>query len=546
VTLKGTGLQLWLVFYKANPRCNELVPDLELENGYLISFEKVGNFYKNLKFGPFKTYGATRCYSIKEAVENKKPTIARFCIAEMDAPRVYRWYKLLLMNFQTVYYTNFSSFTLDYLIEFARLITCFCSLFYFLFVIDSLRTQKLTLFEFLLFITFSILGLIFICSGQDLITIYLSLELLSFAFYFLASFKKTSMYSLDSAILYFITGAISSSFFLLGSSFIYGSSGSVYLKDFFILYGSQDLPLLISNISTNYFEWVNFKGILFFTSSFLEIGIVMILFSLFVKIAAAPFYLWSLEVYEGSPSVATFFFAVLGKFSIVVLILKLFYEYFLFLKTSQIYFIITGVISVVVGSFGGITQRKLKVFIAYSSVVSVGYALLLLSSESIFCKSITVFFLFINIVFGLNTWFCIVSMKLKKRGFIGSKESKEIGDLSNLSSSNFALSYSFAVNLFALSGLPCVVGFLIKLHLWLPLVCKTYYFIIFCCFLFGIISTYYYVRVIKVMFFENDRTGNLYLGIKTKVTSIFGFLTIFSLAGLLFPNQVITFYEHLS
>jgi hypothetical protein len=67
VTLKGTGLQLWLVFYKANPRCNELGPDIELENGYLISFEKVGNFYKNLKFGPFKTYGATCCYSIKRS-----------------------------------------------------------------------------------------------------------------------------------------------------------------------------------------------------------------------------------------------------------------------------------------------------------------------------------------------------------------------------------------------------------------------------------------------------------------------------------------------
>jgi NADH:ubiquinone oxidoreductase subunit 2 (subunit N) len=122
-----------------------------------------------------------------------------------------------------------------------------------------------------------------------------------------------------------------------------------------------------------------------------------------------------------------------------------------------------------------------------------------------------------------------VSLKLKKEGgFIGSKE---IRDLSNLSSFNFALLYSFAVNLFALSGLPCVVGFLIKLHLWLPLVCKTYYFIIFCCFLFGIINTYYYV---KVMFFENDRTGNLYLSIQTKVTSLFGFLTVFSLAGLLF------------
>jgi len=116
------------------------------------------------------------------------------------------------------------------------MLICWFSAFYFLIVSNFLKEQKLTSFEYLLIILFAVLGLLLMCSSNDLLTAYLSIELSSLAFYILASFRKVSSYSVESGIKYFITGAVSSTFFLLGSSFIYGFTGSINFSDFFFLF----------------------------------------------------------------------------------------------------------------------------------------------------------------------------------------------------------------------------------------------------------------------------------------------------------------------
>jgi len=172
------------------------------------------------------------------------------------------------------------------------------------------------------------LGLMLMCSSNDLLTAYLAIELSSLAFYLLASFKKTSTYSIESGIKYFITGAVSSAFFLLGSSFIYGLTGSINFTDFFdlfecsifyeypFMYDLNEKPLeLVDILELVYILWCIFNLELpeFFNYSFVELGLTLILFSLFIKLALAPFHLWSLDVYEGSPTSSTFFLQLLAN-----------------------------------------------------------------------------------------------------------------------------------------------------------------------------------------------------------------------------------------
>jgi NADH-quinone oxidoreductase subunit N len=161
------------------------------------------------------------------------------------------------------------------------------------------------------------------CSSNDLLITYLAIELSSLAFYILASFRKTSSYSIESGIKYFITGAISSAFFLLGSSFIYGVTGSINFLDFFELFECSmfyTFPYQYVDFQNNFAElfWLMLKAEKItlpslFDYSFIELGLALILFSLFIKLALAPFHLWSLDVYEGSPTSSTIFFAVITK-----------------------------------------------------------------------------------------------------------------------------------------------------------------------------------------------------------------------------------------
>jgi NADH:ubiquinone oxidoreductase subunit 2 (subunit N) len=192
----------------------------------------------------------------------------------------------------------------DYFAFFAKFLVCFFSAIYFLFIADSLKEQKLTSIEYLIIILFAILGLMLMCSSNDLLIAYLAIELSSLAFYILAAFKKTSSYSVESGIKYFITGAVSSAFFLLGSSFVYGISGSINFYDLFDLVGYSffyTFPFkyaIWDSVWNNpfllfvYFVTENIGEVdsRLFNFGFIELGFTLILFSLFIKLALAPFH----------------------------------------------------------------------------------------------------------------------------------------------------------------------------------------------------------------------------------------------------------------
>lgn len=404
----------------------------------------------------------------------------------------------------------------DYFAFITKTLVCFFSAVYFLFVSDSLKEQKLTSFEYLLIILFAVLGLMLMCNSNDLLITYLAIELASLSFYVLASYKKTSTYSVESGIKYFITGAVSSAFFLLGSSFVYGISGSIAFCDF------QDLFCysLLDNSSHLFSNQSNL-----FDVSFLELGFTLILFSLFIKLSLAPFHLWSLDVYEGSPTSTTIFFAVITKLSIFVLLVRLCYNAFFSIKDCwQYYSLWIGVLSIFVGSFGGLKQRKLKTLMAYSSTSHMGYALLVMSTGTYFGVQMILFYMVIYMISGLCIWSIFLFLRLKQKNPT-LKYNKELGDFSLLGKSNMPISFSFALVMFSLAGIPPLAGFLAKAGVFFQLVNTSFYIVALVTILCSVVSTFYYIRIIKILYFENLLVGKLYYPIKSEKTLLLSFFT---------------------
>jgi NADH:ubiquinone oxidoreductase subunit 2 (subunit N) len=480
---------------------------------------------------------------------------------------------------------------------FSKFLTCFFSAIFFFIIADFLEDQKLVNFEYLLILLFAVLGLMLLCSSYDLLTSYLSIELISLSSYLLAAFRKDSFYSVEAGLKYFITGSVSSAFFLLGSSFIYACSGSIFFSDLWDLFNNKieyaptyfeslkfyedfiakhfgviDLEeafrdhksssaLLLIQQLVWYHEYgvdwqevvahllaeehgetifktiLNDKIIVSLTpldiSSFrlVQIGVAFILFSIFIKLALAPFHLWSLDVYEGSPTSSTFFFAVITKLSFFIFLIRFCYvAMFSFSDDWQFYLICVSLISVFVGSIGGVTQHRLKTLLAYSSVSHMGYSMLALCTVSLYGIQMLLFYLTVYTLSGVCTWYIIMLLKLKTSNDNNKKYSKELTDLSLLNKANPGLALALSITMFSLAGLPPFVGFIAKLGIFLTLLNEKFYFLCVFSMLCSVISTFYYIRIVKIMYFENILIGKLYYPIKTNkviLLSFFIFMHVF-------------------
>jgi NADH-quinone oxidoreductase subunit N len=214
--------------------------------------------------------------------------------------------------------------TVDFLSFCSKIWISIMSIFCFIMIQRYITVQKINYFEYSVLILFALLGIFFICSSNDLITAYLSIELQSLSFYVMAAMKKDSAFSVDAGLKYFILGAFSSSLFLFGSSILYGVSGTINFEDFknlfFVL--QPECSNQVTSVQSFLVKHTFIEG------SLIQFALVFIVVSLLFKLAIAPFHLWSLDVYEESPSSSTFFFAVVPKLAIFVLLIRIFYSSF--------------------------------------------------------------------------------------------------------------------------------------------------------------------------------------------------------------------------
>jgi NADH:ubiquinone oxidoreductase subunit 2 (subunit N) len=271
-----------------------------------------------------------------------------------------------------------------------------------------------------------------------------------------------------------------------------------------------------------------------------SIGFFLICVSLFIKLSIAPFHFWSLDVYEGSPNTTTFFFAVIPKISLFVLLMRFCYASFyeIFINDFQIYFLALAALNIFVGAFGGLEQRKLKTLLAYSSISHTGYLLLSFSTGNVEGIRMMFYYLAIYMISGLCFW-AVYLFLIQKRDVYYNKNNKELGDLILLKESNPMLALILVMTLFSLAGIPPLVGFLIKVGVFSVAVKSSTYLVSIVSIVLSVISTFYYIRLIKVLYFENTLVGKLYTPITTLKALLISLLALFLI--ILFLNPMVIY-----
>jgi NADH-quinone oxidoreductase subunit N len=432
---------------------------------------------------------------------------------------------LLHINNILIFYVSFfkNTIILDPLAYYIKQFIIMTSIICLFSIINYIEYQKINPFEYIILILFAVLGLLLLCSSNDLITAYLSIELQSLSFYLLAAFKKNSTFSTESGLKYFILGAFSSSLFLFGSSLIYGTIGTTNFEDY------KDLFFY----SYNDIKFFNLNYIL----NLLHLGFLFITLSLFFKLALAPFHIWAPDIYEGILTSSTIFFALIPKLSLFCLLLRIFQSNFCdFIDYWKYYFIIIALLSIIIGSFAGLEQRKLKSLIAYSSISHMGYTLLAYSSgtkegiQYLFC------YLIVYILSGICLWTIFLMIKFKNN--FNNKDNKDLSDFILLNKTNKITSLIFSIVILSLAGFPPFIGFYVKLNIFLSVIESSMYFVAVISILCSVISTFYYIRIIKILYFESGLVGNLYFSI-SYIFSLILSMSVFFLIILFFhPNYL--------
>jgi len=426
---------------------------------------------------------------------------------------------ILLLDIVFIYNTSFAydnfSFTnsiiKDNLSTEIKLILLSSSIVGILITENYSNHQKITSFEYIIIFLLSLEGLLLLCSSCDLISVYLQ----SLAFYVMAGYKKDSTFSTESGIKYFILGSLSSGFLLFGFSLVYGYTG---LTNF------EDISKFVLNTSYD-------------KNSLLDVALMFILVGLFFKMSAAPFHLWSPDIYEGSPSNSTIFFALLPKLSILVIFVRIFYTTFYDYACSCTELISAiAICSVFIGSLGALMQRKIKSLVAYSSISHVGFMLIAFSALTDEGIQALFFYLIIYVMTSVCIWTVFMSLNLKK--YVYKKTSKHLSDLTYISVLNPILAITFSTAFLSLAGIPPLIGFYAKTIVFLCALNSSLYFLALMSILISVISTFYYLRVIKSVYFEKIPNLKLYDNIDYSKAGIIMFTFLMFIYLFINPNLI--------
>ena len=366
------------------------------------------------------------------------------------------------------------SYIIDYLSSFMKILTILGGIFVLIISSRYLKLFKIFQIEYPILILCSILGMMVMISSNDLMVFYIGLELQSLSLYVLASFNRDQLKSSEAGLKYFVLSALSSGLLLYGCSLIYGFSGSTNFN-------------VISNMMNS-----NQYGLTF--------GIVFILVGLAFKISAVPFHMWAPDVYEGSPTSVTLFFAIVPKVAALTVFIRFLYVPFInMIDQWQTIIIFLSIASMIFGAVAAIGQTNLKRLVAYSSIGHIGYALAGLSTGSNEGIQSSIVYISIYLVMNLGLFCCLFMMKRNDHYF------ESIEDLSGLSKNHPLLSLSLLVILFSLAGIPPLAGFFAKFYVFKAVIEQSMYFLAIVGLLSTVIAAFYYLRIIKIIYFDEAK-----------------------------------------
>jgi NADH-quinone oxidoreductase subunit N len=329
-------------------------------------------------------------------------------------------------------------------------------------------------FEYPLLVALATLGMMLMISANDLMSLYVGLELQSLALYVVAAFQRDSIRSTEAGVKYFVLGSVASGMLLFGASLIYGFCGGTA----FVQVSRALLEGRGGEIGT-------------------IIGLVFVVAGLAFKVSAVPFHMWTPDVYEGAPTPVTALFAVAPKIAAVSLLVSVLMGPFkpLFLQWQQI-IVVASVLSMAWGAFAALRQQNIKRLMAYSSIGNVGYVLLGLASGSEKGIQSVVFYLAIYAVMTLGVFAIILLMK--RRGVMV----EGVGDLAGLARSQPMMAFALLLFMFSLAGIPPLAGFWGKLYIFIAAVEAKLYVPAVLGVLASVVASYYYMRIVKVMYFD--------------------------------------------
>jgi len=363
------------------------------------------------------------------------------------------------------------SYIIDKLSIFMKSLTLLFCIFVLISSKDYIKSNNIDKIEYPIIILTATLGMMLMISSYDLIVFYLGLELQSLSLYILASFKKNDEKSTEAGLKYFILSALASGILLYGCSLIYGFTGS-----------------------TN-FETISTK--LTDTNTGAIFGIVFIISGLAFKVSAAPFHMWTPDVYEGSPTSVTSFFALVPKIAAISVFIRFMYVPFVnVINHWQMIIVFLSIASMLLGALAAIGQNNIKRLMAYSSIGHIGYALAGLATGLNQGIQSTLIYLTIYLVMNLGAFACIFMMKRENIYY------ENINELSGLSKNHPLLAFSFLIILFSLAGIPPLAGFFAKFYIFVAVIEAKMYVLAIIGLITTVISAFYYIRIIKVIYFD--------------------------------------------
>jgi NADH-quinone oxidoreductase subunit N len=329
-------------------------------------------------------------------------------------------------------------------------------------------------------ILLAILGIVLLVSSNDLLAMYLAMELQSLSFYTLATLKRDDESSTEAGLKYFILGSLSSGIFLFGVSLIYGLTG---LTNF------DSLNLFIFGLGTEVGSQDSTIGLL--------IGIIFIGIALLFKLAAAPFHMWAPDVYQGSPTPITALFATVPKLAILGILIRLYLDTFLGLMIQwQPLIIFCSIASMIIGSFGALNQSLIKRLLAYSAISHIGYVLIAFASGTHTSLQALLIYMTIYMIMSIQSFTILLSLRKKLLSGGNGKSINYLIELVSLSRSQPVLAITFAISLLSLAGIPPLAGFFSKWLVFSAAIQSHFYLLAIIGVLTSVLASVYYLRII--------------------------------------------------
>ena len=373
-----------------------------------------------------------------------------------------------------------------------------------------IRHQNIERFEYPVLIVLATLGMAMMISANDLMSLYLGLELQSLALYVVAAFRRDSARSSEAGLKYFVLGALASGMLLYGCSLIYGFTGTTSFAALAAAFTEPGPP-----------------------STGVIVGLVFLIAGLAFKVSAVPFHMWTPDVYEGAPTPITAFFSVAPKIAAFALFLRVMVGPFAeLLDQWQQVIMFIAVASMVLGAFAAIWQSNIKRLMAYSSIGHVGYALVGLAAGSEDGIKGALVYWVIYLVMNVGAFACILCMR-RAEGMV-----EHIDDLKGLSRTHPMMALAMAIFMFSLAGIPPLAGFFAKFYVFVAAINEGLVALAVIGLIASVVAAFYYVRIVKVMYFD-DVDEPLERPIATEMAVIMGGTGILTLLFFVYPAPLL-------